>query len=78
MCRKLVAVTIMLALGFGMTACKETTSEKASDTVKSAGNDVKGAAQDAGKAVNDAAKATGKVVDDAAKATGNAAEDATK
>lgn len=68
MCRKLVALAIVLGLAFGMTACgKKTTSETVSDAV-----------QDAGQSVNDAAKATGNAVDDAAKATGEAVEDATK
>ena len=51
---------VVMALAFGMTACKgKTTSETVSDAAKSAG-----------QAVGDAAKATGNAVGDAAKATG--------
>jgi len=64
MCRKLFSLAIVLLLAFGMTACR-TTSEKASDTVKSAGRDVKEAAQDAGAAVKEAAHDAKDAVKDA-------------
>ncbi len=75
--RRLIALAAAVVLALGMTACSQATSDKAADTAKSAGQDVKHATQDAGQAVNDAAKATVKAVDDAATATGEAVKDAT-
>jgi hypothetical protein len=60
MSRTLMAFAVVMVLSLGMTACKvKTTSEKVSDSAKSAG-----------QATSDAAKATGAAVGDALKATG--------
>jgi len=71
MCRRLVAVAIVLTLG--MTACKgqQTTSERVSDSTRSAGQAAGNAANTTGTAVGGAARTTGNAVGDAAKATGN-------
>jgi hypothetical protein len=67
MSKKWVVLAVVMALAFGMTACKKTTSEKVSDAAEAVGSDAKEAVQDAGEAVDDAAKATGKAVEDATK-----------
>ena len=71
MSKTLTAFAVVMALSLGMTACKEkTTSEKVSDSAKSAGQAANDAAKATGKAVGDAAKVTGAAVGDAIKATG--------
>ena len=66
--KKLVAFAVVMALALGMAACREkTTSEKASDAAKSAGQDVKEAAQDVGKAAQDTARDAKDAVEDATK-----------
>jgi hypothetical protein len=71
MSRTPMTFAILMALALSLTACGEkTTSQKASDAGKSAGEAVNDAAKTTGAAVGDAADATGKAVGDATKATG--------
>lgn len=66
MYKTVVAIGIMLALVFGMTACKEkSVPEKISDAAESAGEEVKEAAEDVGEAVKDTAEDAKDAVQDA-------------